>query len=649
MKRRDVLKGIGTVLGALPLLPLASRAFAALGELKETPFFADKVVKGELPPLAERLPRSPFIVDLPARGRVVGKPGGEMTTLISRARDIRYLTANAYTRLIGYDEKLKLQPDILERIENEGDKVFTLYLRPGHKWSDGHPFTAEDFRYWWEDIAGNKHISPSGAPEFMAAKGKMPRFEVIDEMTVRYTWENPNPRFLPTLAQPRDPFIYRPAHYLRQFHEKYGDKEKLKEMATKAKLKSWATLHNRLDDMFENTNPALPTLQPWRVMNAAPANRFVFERNPYFHRVDTTGQQLPYVDQVMADIASGGLFAAKSNAGEVDLLARGLSMADIPVLKQGEAAKGYRTLLWRHARGSEVALYPNLTTNDPVWRQLNRDVRYRRALSLAIDRHTLNRALLFGLAKEGNNTISEGSPLFKPEYRTRWATYDPNAASKLLDEVGLSKRGDDDIRLLSDGRPLEIVVEVDGETGLAVDALELITEFWREVGVKLFIKPQERTILRNRAYAGGTVMVATAGLDNALPTALMVPSELAPVRQDNMAWPKWGQYAETRGKSGEAVDMPGGKRLLELYETWLSTAGEAQKTAIWHDMLSLHADQLWSIGTIAGALQPIVVRNGLINLPKEAIYSWDPTSLLGIYRIDEMFWDRQDRRVAEAR
>jgi peptide/nickel transport system substrate-binding protein len=215
--------------------------------------------------------------------------------------------------------------------------------------------------------------------------------------------------------------------------------------------------------------------------------------------------------------------------------------------------------------------------------------------------------------------------------------------------VGLSKRGDDDIRLLSDGRPLEIVVEVDGETGLAVDALELITEFWREVGVKLFIKPQERTILRNRAYAGGTVMVATAGFDNALPTALMVPSELAPVRQDNMAWPKWGQYAETRGKSGEAVDMPGGKRLLELYETWLSTADEAQKAAIWHDMLSLHADQLWSIGTIAGALQPIVVRNGLINLPKEGIYSWEPTSLLGIYRIDEMFWDRQDRRVAEAR
>ena len=483
----------------------------------------------------------------------------------------------------------------------------------------------------------------------MTSKGELPRFEVVDEVTVRYTWTNPNPRFLPTLAQPRDPFIYRPAHYLKQFHEKYSDKKKLDDMAAKAKLKSWATLHNRLDEMFENTNPALPTLQPWRVMNAAPANRFVFERNAYFHRVDTTGQQLPYVDQIMADIASSGLFAAKANAGEVDFLARGLAMGDIPVLKHGEKAKGYRTLLWKYARGSEVALYPNLTTSDPVWRKLNRDVRYRRALSLAIDRYTLNRALLFGLGKEGNNTISEDSPLFKPEYRTRWANYDSGMASRLLDEVGLGKRGDDDIRLLPDGRPLEIVVEVDGDTGMAVDALELITEFWREVGVKLFIKPQERNILRNRAFAGSTVMVATAGLDNALPTALMVPHELAPVRQDNMAWPKWGQYVETRGKSGEAVDTPGGQRLLQLYETWLTTGEEAQKSAIWHEMLGMHVDQVWSIGTIAGALQPIVLRDGLINLPKEGVYSWDPTSQLGIYRIDEIFWDRQDRRVAEAR
>lgn len=645
MNRRELIKSIG----AMALLPAAPLRLAAQSTPQETPFLAERVGKGELAPIASRLPQEPLVVDLAARGRALGKPGGDVVTLVAKPRDIRYWSANAYARLVGYDAALALGPDLLAKVEDEGERVFILHLRRGHRWSDGHPFTAEDFRYWWEDVAHNSELSPAGPPEFMTPGGGGPRFDIVDEVTVRFTWDKPNPRFLPTLAQPRDPFIYRPAHYLKRFHAKYVDAKFLREQATRAKVKSWAALHNRLDDMFDNSNPDLPSLQPWVVTNAAPASRFVFERNPFYHRLDTAGQQLPYIDRVIADTASSGLFAAKANAGEVDLLVRGLSMVDVPVLKQGEAAKGYRTLLWRMARGSEVALYPNLTVTDPVWRRLNRDVRYRRALSLAIDRHTINNALLFGLGQEGNNTVREGSALFKPEYRSRWASYDPAAASRLLDEIGLAERGDDELRKLSDGRPLEIVVEVDSDTGLAVDALELIGEFWREVGVKLFIKPQERAILRNRAYSGATVMVATAGFDNAIPTALMCPDELAPVQQDNMSWPKWGQYVETMGKTGEACDMPGGQKLLRLYEAWLSTGEEAEKARAWHEMLSLHADNQWSIGTVAGAIQPIVERDGLVNLPKEALYSWAPTSMLGVYRIDEMFWDRPDRRVAQAR
>src|SRR3712207_4409208 len=172
-------------------------------------------------------------------------------------------------------------------------------------------------------------------------------------------------------------------------------------------------------------------------MNAAPATRFVFERNPYYHRVDVKGQQLPYVDRILMDVAAAGLLAAKANAGEVDLLFRGLNMSDVPILKEGEKAKGYKTLLWQSARGSELALFPNLNAADPVWRALNRDIRFRKALSLGIDRRTLNNALLFGLGTEGNNTIMAESPLFSPELRTLHAAYDPGQASRLLDEIGL--------------------------------------------------------------------------------------------------------------------------------------------------------------------------------------------------------------------
>jgi hypothetical protein len=96
---------------------------------------------------------------------------------------------------------------------------------------------------------------------------------------------------------------------------------------------------------------------------------------------------------------------------------------------------------------------------------------------------------------------------------------------------------------------------------MIVDGLTLIAEFWREIGIKLFVKPQDRTVLRNRTYAGLSVMVAAQGLDLALPTAGMPPAELAPLRQDNYAWSKWGQHYETKGGSGEECDVPAALRL----------------------------------------------------------------------------------------
>jgi peptide/nickel transport system substrate-binding protein len=622
---------------------LAFPAFAT--DLIEPPFFAEKVAKNEMPPVAARVPQTPLVVEPGLSGRKVGRYGGEIVTLVPKARDIRYISVYAYTRLVGYDEKLELKPDLLESFTVEDERVFTFRLRAGHRWSDGEPFTAEDFRYYWEDIAQNPELSPGGVPEFMLVGGKPPRFEVLDERTVRYTWDRPNPRFLPQLAGAIDPAIYRPSHYLKQFHAKYADKKALEELAKKQKLKSWAALHNRMDDMKEQSNPDLPTLQPWRVTNAAPASRFVFERNPYYHRIDPEGHQLPYLDRIVMDISSAGLIAAKANAGDADLLFRGIAMHDIPILKEGEKAQGYKTLLWRYARGTELALYPNLNTNDPVWRTLNRDVRFRRALSLGIDRKTLNNALLFGLGTEGNNTVIAESPLYSPELRTTWAGYDPGAASHLLDEIGLKKRNSSGIRLLPDGRELEIIVETDGESSLIVDGLTLIGEFWREIGVKLFIKPQDRTVLRNRSFAGLTVMVAAQGLDNAMPTPIMPPTELAPMLQDNYAWPKWGQYVETKGQQGEPTDLPAAKRLMTLYETWMNTGNKSVQTDVWREMLANHAENQWVIGTVSGALQPIVLRAGLENLPAKAIYSWEPTAMIGIYRPDQIFWNRNAQQA----
>ncbi|MHB2167001.1 ABC transporter substrate-binding protein [Alsobacter sp. R-9] len=631
-------RAFGGLLAGAATFTVVNPALATGLVFTEAPSLAAQVKAGTLKPVAERLPKTPLVADFEKRKRTIGRYGGEIRTLAARARDLRYLSANAYTRLIGYDETLALKPDLAESVEVEENRIFTFTLREGHRWSDGNPFTIEDFRYFWVDIALNKELSPTGPPEVFFVDGKLARVEYLDDRRIRFAWDKPNPRFLPALAQPRPLTLFVPAHYLRQFHRRYRDKSELDQLVTKAKVKSWAALHNRMDDAYDFSNPDLPTLGAWVCRTAAPANRFVFERNPYFHRVDPTGQQLPYIDKVIVDIASGSLFAAKANAGEADLLARGLSMNDAPVLKEGEALNGYKTLLWRYARGSAYAFYPNQTCNDPVWRTLNRDLRYRKALSLAIDRRILNNALLFGLGVEGNNTVLSESPLYREEYRTVNATYDPAKAAALLDEIGLTEKDTLGIRKLPDGRTMEIIVELDGESSDIVDALQLVTEMWRDVGIKLFVKPQDRTILRQRSFSGLTVMVASTGLDNAVPTPQMPPSELAPIRQDNYAWPKWGQWFETQGKSGEEPDSVAARQLFNLYRGWLAASDLEEAAQVWSQMLKLYAENLWSIGTVAGELQPVVIRKTMRNVPEKALYSWEPTSLLGIYRIEEFYY-----------
>jgi len=604
----------------------------------EPPAFVEQVRAGKLPPVDKRVPQKPLVVPLGEGGTSVGRYGGTLNTLAGRSRDTRLFTIYGYARLVGYDRNLNIVPDILESLEVKDGRVFTMHLRPGHRWSDGQPFTSEDFRYYWEDVANNKELSPSGPPRDLMIDGEAPKFEALDETTVRYTWSKPNPHFLPRMAGASPLFVFRPAHYLKQFHKKYSAKVQKAEAEGTA-TRRWAAVHNRMDNLYEGDNPDLPTLQPWHNTTRPPADRFVAVRNPYFHRVDERGRQLPYIDRMVLAIADPKLIPAKAGAGDADLQARDLNFNNYTFLKQGEKQNHYHTLLWRAARGSHVALFPNLNVNDPVWRQVLRDVRFRRALSLAIDRSLVNQVLYFGLAVEANNTVLEASPLYRPEYRSAWARYDRKAANQLLDEMGL-KRARDGVRRLPDGRPLEIIVETAGESTEQTDVLELVRETWREVGIKLFSKPTQREAFRNRIFAGETVMSIWSGLENGLPTPDTSPDELAPTSQLQLQWPKFGQYYETGQKMGEAPDMPQVQELAELYKRWAASPSSEERAAIWHEMLKIHAERQYVIGIVAGVPQPVVARERLMNVPREGFYNWDPGAFFGIYR-PETFWFRQ--------
>ena len=604
----------------------------------EAPSLAKKVAAGKLPPVEDRLPFNPRKLNFKNLGLKIGKYGGSLRMLKARAKDARQMSVYGYSRLVGYHPKtFELEADILESFEVEEGRRFTFELRRGHKWSDGQPLTSEDFRYWWEDVANNKALSPVGPPKIMTINGELPIFEVINRYKFRYTWKRPNPDFLPRLASASPLYIYRPAHYMRQFHEKYTDRDILKKTVKKSKQRNWAALHNKMDNLYRNDNVNLPVLQPWVSISKPSASRLIFKRNPFFHRVDPEGKQLPYADSFIFTIANNKLIPAKTGTGEVDLQARYLRFDDYTFLKKGEERSPYSTRLWKTAKGAHLALFPNLNVNNPILRKLIRDVRFRRALSLGVHRHEINQVIYYGLAIGGNNSVLPESPLYRPTYRNKWANFDLQKANQLLDEIGLVQRDSSGIRLMPDGSPLHLIIETAGESTEQTDVLELVRDSWLKIGIKIFSKPSQRNVFRNRIFSGETAMSIWSGVENGLITADSSPAEFVPTSQQSLQWPKWGQYHETNGKAGEKPTGEHVIHLLQLYQRWKNTAAQKEKSKIWQKILEIHSDQIYSIGLVAAVLQPVVVSSQLKNVPLSAIYNWNPGAHFGIYKPDT-FW-----------
>jgi peptide/nickel transport system substrate-binding protein len=616
----------------LASIPAGPRA-AGPAPAPEVPSLARRVAAGELPPQAKRLPERPLVVTTDSEAAY----GGELRMLIGTPKDWKLAFVYGYARLVRFDPNYQVVPDIVERVEvKDGGRSFTFYLRKGHRWSDGAPFTSADFAYWWKHVANDEDLSPGGPPALLLVDGDPPVVEFPDPLTVRFRWSKPNNLFLLDQAGAYPTQLYRPAHYLKQFHKAFTDAEKLKAIIKAERRRNWASLHNKRDAMYVMDNPDLPTLQPWRPTVAPPADVVPVERNPYFHRVDQQGRQLPYIDQLVFILADKAVISVKASTGEADLQARYLSFDQIPFLRRNEQQAGYRVLLWSTASSSSVCLYPNLTTADPVMRKLIQDRRFRRALSLAIDRVEINKILFFGLGVIGQNSVLRSPAIHEPP-RMAYARFDVAQANRLLDEMGLTARDAQGFRLRPDGQRLDIIVETSGESLEQVDVLELVTDTWKQIGIELLIRPSQLAVFRRRISSGEAVMSVSNSDLFGLPTPDMSPIELAPVNSIHLQWSQWGLYYETKGKGGEEPP-PAAKRLAALYDRWLGSTDRAERARIWGEMLDIHAEEVFTIGILGGTLQPVVVKNGLRGVPEHGVFAWDPGAHFGLYSPDTFYW-----------
>ena len=314
----------------------------------ESPMLAELVQQGELPPVGERLPDEPLVL------RPIDEIGHYGGTL-------RAVTPGG----AGYDEDRRLliwppdgsefHPNMIKGWQQAADdRGITLYLRSGMKWSDGEDFGADDFQFWWQDIQNNELITPE-VPSAFRPGGEPATLTVVNPFEVRFDFAVPVPNAIEFWHQSRP---WAPRHHLEQYHIDYNS-----EVEAQAKAEGfdswvlafqyhgvWSTRHD-----YKFNVPLAPVVDPF-VLEQKGTEAFVWTRNPFYHVVDTAGNQLPYVDKIRQQVVeSGDLIPLKAMNGEVDFQRTQLSFGDFPIYKQNEASGGYKTYLFEN-NGSSFAL-----------------------------------------------------------------------------------------------------------------------------------------------------------------------------------------------------------------------------------------------------------------------------------------------------
>lgn len=577
-----------------------TRAPEPVGRFTESPTLIARVEAGELPPVEERLPKDPKIaneMDVPLE---TGKHGGT----IRRHRWVPDWDAPTFCMV---NEPLintpgikaeVITPNILKDYSVSDDyKEFTFSMREGLRWSDGEPVTTRDVSFAWEDCLMNEALTTS-MPTWLRG-GNNPdndplSLEIIDDFTFKMTSPTPYGGFLVVLAiqgwrSYTDLLV--PAHHLEQFHADYAEKSALDKMVSDEGLEDWTQLFGRKKILnFGFTGEAsmdFPKLSPWILIETSP-EMYTYDRNVYYFKTDSQGNQLPYVDDVVSYLVADAETAAlKEIAGEVDFEQGTTSLAKMALYKENEEKGGYNTYVAaRHITPTDVHL--NLTYDDPVWREVVRDPRFRKALTAAIDVDEVIDAVYFGFA-EPSTIIPTG--------------YDPDKANRLLDEMGLDKRDSEDFRLGPDGKTFVIPFEVFARSTDIVPVTELVTQFWLSVGVKTTMKQIDSALWGQRNAANE--LQATVSL---VTTPLWYYGDWG----QGLWAPLWRLWYTSKGESGEEPpeDVLAFYRLIDSVSTGLPEEGKAAVERIKHIMY----EKVYFITHLQNVMAPIIASKSLANI-----------------------------------
>jgi peptide/nickel transport system substrate-binding protein len=610
----------------------------------ESPILAAKVAKGELPPVEQRMPKNPFVHKTVDR---IGEYGGTLRRAFSSPRDGQNYDRISHDQFTLLDlDGVGSYPYMAESVDIVDDKVYTMFLREGLRWSDGEPLTADDLVFAHEEITYNDVLRP-GRGKKLGYGSFAPRFEKVGDFTVRWTFDEPTPAF--EMASWRTlggwnvhsrtgNATYAPAHIAKQFHPDFAGLDTVMKMAGDEGFDDWPSFFkNRLD---ANRNTDVPTVSPWLLTSPITSELFERERNPYFFAVDEAGNQLPYIDKISIELVEDGeILNLKGIAGEFDFQGRHVLLGKLPVYLQNEDRGGYHMVIRRGKVFHQgIAFNQNWEGDDELEKWVrNRD--FRLAWSLAVNREEIKEVLNLGLGDVGWAVAPEGHAFYMgPEWEFKNAppTPDVDAANKLLDDIGLDRKTSDGYRIRTDGsgKVLQFDCNVPSPyVGVDTEGfVELVESHMAEVGIKVVPKPVSRALWQG-LLSGDEILV------NCLSSYAPNYADGLPLNVAVPTWgpgSKWGKYMSTDGAEG--IEPPAEvKRLNELYESALKVA-KADRGPMIIESYQISINNMWGFNTVKNApgyANVVIVKNNIMNFVEDSqnFNQWP-----GEIHLDQMFF-----------
>jgi peptide/nickel transport system substrate-binding protein len=604
-----------------------------MGEYREAPMLAALVDSGALPPVVERLPDKPLVV---TPYEEVGKYGGILRVFATNESPWNDMQTGAgisqgLTTLA--PDRITVAANIVEGYEIADDQMsFTLFLRKGLKWSDGVPFNADDIAFYFDDVQNNPDVSSWNV------LGKVVRTTVLDDLTIRLEMNLPEAKaVIPSGAASWRWFAFQPKHYLSKWHITHNaDADKV------AKDEGYDHWHEALHYHMwwaPQQDLDLPMLDPWILKETATTHK-LFERNPYYWKVDTEGNQLPYIDQILSTIVDGETYNLKAISGEADLAYVGTSFENFTLYKENEDSGEYRVIMMQNGQGG-VPLSVNLNHPDPVIRKLYQNVKFRQALSVALNRNEINQVVYHGLGMARNALIPPWAPYYKDEWGESFSQHDPALANRLLDEIGLNQKDSDGFRKRPDGSDLQLLIEYTG--GQTKDnVLELVSEYWREVGLRVLLKNLESSLYRQRigspdhdlisgsigpygvGLGGGGNFVGKGGdFAYAFSWGAWLDAKQAQVQKEigeGKALPlDWRTMTTHEEEPLEGEEPPDDWKQVNMWAQEISSMvlGDSGYNELAQKILDFHAENLYVISTVDIIPRPLIAKNNLKNIPPD--------------------------------